>query len=60
MGEEQKQVIEIVPDGKYIILAPQATQAETQRLIDAIDEWCKSDYPFLVLGGNLTLKRVDE
>jgi len=58
---EDTQVIEIIPNGKYVILVPERiTMSEVDYLKEIINEWLDSDKQFLLLWGGLTLTRVDE
>lgn len=61
MEAEVEQVIEIHPNAKYILVIDIRTpRVEQDRLRTRLDEWWKSDSPFLVVSNALTFKRVDE
>ena len=57
----EKQVVEIMPDAKYVILVPERVpMREMEYMRERIEQWQKSGDQFLILGGGLTLKRIDE
>lgn len=57
---QASQVIEIKPDCKYIIEVPASMSQEYFRAtVDQIREWWKSGESILLLGGGLTLRKVE-
>jgi len=66
MGEEpildhDPQVLEIHPEGKYVIIFEERVPPlELERIRSLIEHWQESDHQFLLLSGGVTLQRVDE
>lgn len=57
---EVSQVTEIKPDCKYIIEVPASMSQDNFRAtVEQIREWWKSGESILLLGGGLTLKKVE-
>lgn len=54
------QVVEIKPDCKYIIEVPVYMDQDNFRtVVDQVSDWWSSDEPFFIIGGGLTLKKVE-
>ena len=60
MEEQQGEVIEIVPGGKYVIVLPKGmNEVAARHMVETVNEWRDSDKQFLMLLGGIVLKRVD-
>jgi hypothetical protein len=58
---EVEQVIEINLNAKYVLVFNEKlTMSDSAQIRKILFEWLQSDEQFLVLGGDVTLKRIDE
>lgn len=55
------QVIEIKPDGKYVLVVPAwADEYKFEETVTVVSDWWDSDDPILIIGNGLRLVRIED